>query len=225
MAEPDEDVKRVEVPLLKAYLRGERSDPPHMPGWITPAGWATFLLLAAGADAIDAGSLGGLVAIISAVALVYFLRRSYGPRNEVERMEEIHYSSVKKLKGMVDDGLDRRLPPAVLTALEEAVGVYNMAVARLSAEPGLETAEQIAVLRRTLHASFVVSVPVMRGDQCSKREWKAILANARLIGDVVDTIHAHVARMRAPSSLDNERLTALRELEAVEEPRTLKVND
>lgn len=223
MAEQGEETKRVPVPLLKAYLRKERGDPPHVPGWITPAMWLSFATLFIVLKVAQLGFL--LFALLCATPFVaaHFIRQRYVARNTEEKVDEIHYGAIKKLKALVDDGMERRLPPTVLRKLEEAVAVHNTGVARLSVDADLNSETQIAALRRALHGCFVVATTVMRDEHCSKREWKTILENHRLIGEVEDAIEEHIRRMREPSTLNPERLAALRELETFDTTDELRI--
>lgn len=221
MAESEGDSKRVPVPLLKAYLRGERRDPPHVPGWITSGAWIAAISLFLILKVAHLGFWLFLFFCLLPFGIAHLLRQRYVPKNTEEKVDEIHYGAIKKLKALVDDGMERRLPPGVLRKLEEAVGVYNTGVARLSIEADHNSEAQIAALRRALHGCFVVATTVMRDEHCSKREWKAILENYPLVSGVEDAIDTHINRMREPSLLNPERLAALRELEvgAVDEVR------
>jgi hypothetical protein len=224
MAEREEETKqRVPVPLLKAYLRKERGDPPHVPGWIMPTAWIASVSLF---FVLKVSMLGfWLFAFFVGLPfiLAYYLRQRYTPRNTEEKVDEIHYGAIKKLKALVDDGMERRLPPGVLRKLEQAVGLYNTRVAQLTVEAQPDVEEQIASLRRVLHGCFVVATTVMRDEHCSKREWKAILENYPLVNGVEDAIDAHLSRLREPALLNPERLAALRELETFDTSEELHI--
>jgi hypothetical protein len=203
-----------QIPLLKAYLRSTPGYPPHVPAWIPTMGWIVFAVLALAVFLIPQGgcfSLGAAAAI--SYLLVVFARKRYQPRNEVERGDESRFEAVRKLKALLDDGIHRRLPPAVLLALERAVEARNVAVARLSADHPDAAAEKIAAVDRTLHACFLAATPVIRTDTTSKGDWETMVANTSLNDAIVETIQRQTEMMRTSLVTDWERLAALSELD------------
>ncbi len=213
---------KVRVPLLKAYLRKSETYPDHFPGWIGYAGWAVALITLAALWNVDLGGLSFIMASVFGFGLVHLLRQHYKGTTPHQQSEERGFDAVRRLRKTLDDGFERRLPPEVLTSLEAAVEAYNLIVGRVSAVDPLEAEEQAFVARRSLHACFIAAVTVMRDDNMSGKDWKAVLEKKSLIGDVVETIHEQTLRMREPRFFETERLRALRELNS-DDPESLTV--
>ena len=211
--------KAFQAPLLKEYLRGHADYPEHIPGWIVPLGWATFLGFGAGLQlTVHAGVLGFVASAASAWLAVSVLRHMYRGVTDHEAVDEERYEVIRKLKGIVSNGgLESHVPGRVLHALEDAVDAYNGSVARLSLQDPSQARERLRLAQQSLHACFYASRSMIRSENQSKKEWKAVMENDRLISEVVATIDAHVDRIRDPMSLDSARLAALRELESVDD--------
>ncbi len=207
--------RRVEVPLLKGYLRTVPSYPDHVPGWVPIAGWSIFavlvVLLAVVAEmAIIGTALAGLIAW----GIFTLLKSFYKPRNAAERADEMTHDAVRKLKKAAGEShLQKRLPLPVLLALEEAVQAHNTAIARLASEDPILAVEGTKQVRNALHACFLASIPVLRNDEHSRREWAAMQTKDAMINEIVDSIHSQTLRMKGSLSLNTERLEAMRELD------------
>lgn len=208
------DGNKVEIPLLKSYLRTTPSYPPHVPSWILPIGWALFAALGIVLAVVtELNCVGVILSGIVSYLFVVLARGRFKPRSAAEKADEARFEAVRKLKGLVDEGLNRKLPPAILRALEQAVAVRNTVVARLNSEnPGMAM-EETMLIEQSLQACFLVAVPVIRQENTSKNEWQAILDNASMINEIEDTITSQTRRMRDMLGLNSERLAALRELE------------
>jgi|GEM_PF-3266755 len=212
--------KKVQAPLLKAYLRKVPGHPPHVPAWVFPASWGVGLgsavLLGA---AFDLGMIGIGAAVATGYAAFYVLRDRFKARTDQERADEASYSAISKMKRLLDQsaGFERRFPPEVLLALESAVATHNATIARSHGHDPVYAVEQAEAAQKALHACFVAAGMVIREDQQSKKDWNAILSNRSLIGDVVEAIERQKDRMGNPSPLDSERLAALKELEFLQD--------
>jgi hypothetical protein len=210
--------QKIELPLLKGYLRSAEPYPAYMPTWITPAGWWGFailtVILAFGFELACAGTA---IAGALAFAFVHFMRAKYKPRNELERADELVYAAMRKLKKAAAEGnIHKRIPAEVLLALEGAVEAHNFAIARISTQDPLTAVEATQAVRQSLNACFLAASSVIRDDEHSSKEWKAMQAKSRLINEIVQAIHERTMQMREPTQLVGERLAALRELDLIE---------
>lgn len=206
--------KRVHAPLLKAYLREQRMNPPHLPIWTDSAPWVAAISVALLFGKFS--SVGGFALMIGAAVWFFtraMIKERFRAKDGIQKVDEVHYAAIAKLKWMLEDGFDRRIPPRVMTALEEAVMTHNTVVARLSVSTDPTAVERIEEVKRLLHGCLVASTLVVRGHECSAKDWKAILQNKTLIHEVVLAIEEQKFRMQEPTTLDPERLAALQELE------------
>lgn len=219
--------KVFQAPLLKEYLRGQSDYPEHIPGWIMPLGWALFLGLGAGLQVVaQANCLGFVASGAIAWLVVSLLRYRYRAVTDHEAVDEERYEVIRRLKGIVQNGsLESHVPGRVLRALEDAVDAYNGSVARLSLQDPSQSRERLRLAQQSLHACFLASRSMIRSDNQSKKEWKAVTENDRLINEVVATIDAHIDRIRDPMSLDSARLAALRELESLDDEVRIPIQD
>ncbi len=213
-----------DIPLLKAYLRSAEPYPHYVPTWIGPAGWWGFgivsVVLAIG---FELACLGPAIAGALMFAFTTLMRSRFKPQSQEDKADELVYASLRKLKGVAgDSNLQKRLPSQVLIALENAVEAHNCAVARLSTLDPLTTVEASSSLRKSLNACFLAAVSVLRHDEMSASDWKAIQDKSSLINEIVGAIQDQTARMREPEWVGSERLAALRELDQAD-PTQLRI--
>lgn len=218
--------EKVEVPLLKGYLRSCPSYPDFVPAWVPYAGWGTFAVLTIYLALIREWAIfGTIAAALIAGPLFLALKSFYKPRSDRERAEDLTYSALRKLKRAAgESNLNKRLPTPVLIALEGAVQAYNTSLARITAEDPALAHDAARGLKNLLHGCFFSGVAVLRDDEHSRKEWEAMRSNASLVNEVVDSIQLQTARMRAPLALDSERLCALRELDSAHESVTVTLD-
>ena len=211
-----EKLKKLQAPVLMAYLREQPSYPSFSPAWAPLAGWAVFagsgLILDLRLDAglfglVAAGVMGGFTAVA--------IRHSVKPKNRVQKVEEEICRVIRELRQRGEDGrLHKSVPNEVLSALEEAATVRMAIVTRLEANDPHAHEMSIQQLDDALDACLRAAGPVIRRDDASRREWEALLANKTMIGAIVETIEAQVARMKNDIDPSQERSAALRELNA-----------
>lgn len=207
--------KAVRAPLLDAYLKSLPTYPGHMPTWINLSGWVVGLTgTMISTNVFHSEGLGVVISILLGIILVQRLRHHYRGTNEQQLAEEKVFSVVRRLKWAQNDGgLRKHIPPEVLTALEEAVAAHNLGIARVATADPFERSDREAALTQAMHACILAVVPVLRGKDVGRKDWKVVCENRRLINEVVETISEQTLRMRDPLSTDHARLAALRELE------------
>jgi hypothetical protein len=210
--------QRIESPLLKGYLRSAEPYPSYMPTWIGNAGWWTFgILTAVLAIGFQLACVGTAIAGALAFAFVTLMRTQYKPRNDEERGDELVFAAMRKLKKVAAEGnIHKRVPTEVLFALEGAVEAHNAAIARLSTQEPLLAVEAAESVRQSLHTCFLAAASVIRDDEHSSAEWRALQDKSALINEILSAIHERTMQMREPTWVMGERLAALRELDQSE---------
>ncbi len=189
-----------------------------MPSWITAAGWWGFGILAAVlAIGFEMACVGVGVAAAVMWALVTLLRLQFKPKDASEQSEELACNALRKIKKLAaESNIQKRMPTQVLLALEDAVEAHNTAIARLSTQNPMLVPEATESIRQSLNACFLAAVGVMRDDEHSAAEWKAMQDKSSLINEIVGAIQERAIQMREPLVIDTERLAALRELDQSE---------
>jgi hypothetical protein len=207
------------TPLFEEFVRNQPAHPPHIPTWIVPAGWITFLVIAISSELIDpSGDVFPALGALAGWGLVLFLRHHFRAKTEEQLRDERIFEVVKKLKFAQKNagGLKKHLPPAVLPALEKVMVAYHSA---LSFEP---TSDQNSEAERALRSSLLTIAPVIRGKAMSRSDWNAICDDKRLVNQVVDSLHDQFLRLQESKPLDPARLAALEELERDTNPINLR---
>ncbi len=207
------------APLLEEFVRCQNSHPPHVPGWIVPAGWITFLVIAISSELIDPS--GDVIPALGALAgwgLVLFLRHHFRAKTDHERRDERYHEVIRKLKWAQSQtgGLKKHLPEQVIAALEKVIKTYQLNIATFSADGSLATSES------ALRASILAINPVLRAKGMSRKDWSTICDDYRLIHGVTDALHEQTLILRESKPLDPARLAALAELERDTNPVNLR---
>lgn len=218
----DESLSRApeqRAPLLEEFVRDLPSHPSHIPNWIVPAGWITFLVIAISSELID--PKGDVIPALGALAgwgLVLFLRHHFRAKTEDEHRAERVHEVIKKLKFAQKNagGLRKHLPPLVMSSFEKVLVAYH--ASRISESVDLHGEEP----ERAMRASLLIISPVIRGKSMSRKDWCAITEDQRLVNQVVDALHEQALRFRESKPLDPARLAALAELERDTNPINLK---
>jgi hypothetical protein len=211
-----EKPKKLQAPVLMAFLREQPVHPSFSPSWAPLAGWIIFAVSALFLEVrLDAALYGLMGAAALGFLTTGFVRYSVKPRDRQQRLEDENCRIVRVLKEKGDEGqLYKSVPPSVLTALEQAATVRASIVTKLSANDPHAVEHSMEQLDEALVACLRASKPVIRRDDLSRREWEALLENGAMIGATVDAITAQTLRMQNEIDPSQERSQALHELDS-----------
>lgn len=207
--------KRVETPMLRAFLNDARWRSPYAHDWSLWAGVGAFLFCL-----VIFHQRGFIVGMLAAPATALLVRHFCPAPKGQEEHDVQQNRTLRRFASVMDNGyLRNHVPPEVLMGLERAASARHAALVRVSAEDVHGHKHHEALLDDCMKKCLVAAAPTIRGDDQSRKEWQSLHDNRQVMDVVIEAIERQIYRMDNLLGVDRERLAALRELDGAENVR------